>query len=160
MRPASWNEFDTPGQKEANTNWKKYNLMMKCFWQDVFICQGRNIHWESLREYWCILLFDPNALAFIIFTQRCVIFSIISRLGWNSFRFNKSIDYRHFNGKFLWHLVTTVNNSLLAPSFSWNSRDGADRQVLGVTLGGKLIFALTFGIKSLWGWSVVIEPYE
>ena len=59
-------------------------------------------------------------------------------------------------------LSTVFLNSLWASSFSWNARDGADSQVLGVTLGVKLIFVFsaTFGIKGLWGWFVARELFE
>ena len=52
-------------------------------------------------------------------------------------------------------------NSLWASSFSWNARNGADSQVLGVTLGVKLIFvfSVTFGTKGLWGWFVARELF-
>ena len=46
--------------------------------------------------------------------------------------------------------------SIWASSFSWNAIDGTDSQVLGATLGVKLIFvfSVTFGTKGLWGWFV------
>ena len=57
---------------------------------------------------------------------------------------------------------TGASYSLWASSYSWNARDGDDSQVLGVTLGVKLIFvfSVTFGIKGLWGWFVLIEVFE
>ena len=51
------------------------------------------------------------------------------------------------------HLILASLHNLWASSFIWNARDGADSQVLGVTLGVKLIFvfSVTFGTKGLWG---------
>ena len=45
----------------------------------------------------------------------------------------------------------TLFFSLWASSFSWNARDGTESQVLGVTLGVKLIFVVSvaFGINCL-----------
>ena len=52
--------------------------------------------------------------------------------------------------------------SLWGSSFSWNARDDADSQVLGVALAVKLIFvfSVTFGTKGLWGWFVARELFE
>ena len=81
-----------------------------------------------------------------------------------------------FGGYYVWDLTRiliigiaglryfplTRQHSLWASSFSWNARDGADSQVLGVTLAVKLIFvfSVTFGTKGLWGWSVARELFE